>query len=130
MTNQILTEVSERYSLPFDTGWDEEKQNMFIRYTNYPQITWTPDVRANTGTDYALVVVADTVHVPVLVIAGAHMWGTQGAAKALTSRAWSSQVHKRFRNSKNFAFVLEISVDDNMVEVSKMLTAVDLGARR
>lgn len=124
MTKTILDRVSAVFSFPFDTGWDNEEKRICITHKTEK---YTPNIKDGNGTDYALIVNVLLDSGPVLIIAGAHMWGTQGAVEAITNKHWLKEIRKRFLGKKNIALVLKFEINENRPHVREIIQAVQLG---
>lgn len=125
-TAQVLSEVEKIFAVPFDTQWDSVHSVMYIEYLNNPRVEFRPNVIDGHGTDYALVVCAETLHGPLLVVAGAHMWGSRGAISEITDSTALARLRKKLRSAVNFAFVIEVTVVQNEPQTCKIVRAVPL----
>lgn len=127
LTERYFHEIGETYTLPFDTEWDSLKSQVVIKYLNSPFTEFRPSITDGNGKDYALIISADLLNGPALIIAGAHMWGTQAGVYAITNRRWLKELRRKFSRSNNYAFVLEITIENGMPRASSIVKAVNLG---
>jgi hypothetical protein len=130
VTAQLFEEIGKQYSFPFDTEWDPKKKIISINYLNSPPMAFTPCVsEGGNGKDYALIICSNLLNGPVLIVAGAHMWGTQGGVFAITNRSWLKKIRRKFNKVSNFAFILEITVCKGEPQTNDIVLAIRLGEK-
>ena len=126
ITKRVLNEVERYFVFPFDTSWDKSNKVIFIKYLTLTNREYRPNIDNGSGEDYALVVNAQLPNGPVLIVAGAHMWGTQAAVAAITDRIWLKAIRKKFSSSKDFAFILRVRVENDKPEATEIVHAIKL----
>jgi hypothetical protein len=120
-----LSELARSYPILDEFSWRACKDGVAIKTPEGRRLVPSIDGQ-ECGVDYALVVrlVADPVHsIPLIIIAGCNMWGTQGAVKFLLDRDYVRSLPKPVLSSRQAtAFILTSWVENGYpqrVEICK-----------
>lgn len=113
-----LSELARSYPVLGKFSWKACKEGVAIKTPDGRRLVPSVDDQ-ESGVDYALVVrlVNDSVHkIPLIIIAGCNMWGTQGAVKFLLDRQCIRSLPKPVLSSRQAAFVLRSQIENGYPE--------------
>ena len=99
--------LDEKFEMPI--SFVNEKLNCYIKIKD--DLSRTPDIKGNSGTDYAVIVKANYSSDQkrfVVIAAGCQMYGTWAAAKALCDPIFLINLTKKIGISNNIVAVLKI----------------------
>jgi len=111
----IFENLIEKYDIPYDVIWDENTGAIGFKSLADDRV-FMPIVKEGQGSDYAVIIRAKYRSHPdryVVMLAGAHMYGAQAAAMAVTNHEMLKHVKKTSHGSSDLLFLIRTSVINN-----------------